>query len=403
MADKKNLNQEKSQANVKNIKTDLKNNTNINSSKKNKKQSKFIKILKKMFFGIFILGILTVTIALGYVFALIKTSPELDINAIANLSEQSILLDSSGNLIDNLPTEEIRTKIELTAMPDTLKNAYISIEDERFYKHKGIDVKRILGAAYRDVINIVTGNKNLHGASTLTQQVIKNTVLTNEVSINRKVKEIYLALKLEKKLSKDQILSQYLNTIPLGGKVYGVEEAAKYYFDKSAKDLTLIESAYIAGITQAPSFYSAYNENNIKDPVEYLDRTKTVLMKMRDLKFITLEEYNVAYAEVNENKFVFSKTEVNYRLKYEWFVLPAIDQVKNDLKKKYKYTDDEISKLMLNGGLKIYTTMDKKLQDSTQNILNKRSNIANNDNSGVDEFDANGVPLTSSFRCYYGL
>ena len=334
MADKKNFNQEKSKANVKNIKTDLKNNTNINSHKKNKKQPKFIKILKKMFFGIFILGILTVTVGLGYVFAIIKTSPELDINAIANLSEQSILLDSSGNLIDNIPTEEIRTKIDLAAMPDTLKNAYIAIEDERFYKHKGIDIKRILGAVYRDVINIVTGNNNLHGASTLTQQVIKNTVLTNEVSIKRKVKEIYLALKLEKKLSKDQILSQYLNTIPLGGKVYGVEEASKYYFDKSAKDLTLIESAYIAGITQAPSFYSVYNENNIADPVEYLDRTKTVLMKMRDLKFITLDEYDAAYAEVNENKFVFSQTEVHYRLNDEWFVLPAIEQVKRDLKEK---------------------------------------------------------------------
>ncbi|MBB6622006.1 transglycosylase domain-containing protein [Clostridium gasigenes] len=393
MADKKNFNQEKSQANVKNIKTDLKNNTNISSSKKNKKQSKFMKFLKKMFLIIFIVGILTVTVALGYVFAIIKTSPELDVNAIANLSEQSILLDSSGNLIDNLPTEEIRTKIDIAAMPNNLKNAYISIEDERFYKHKGIDIKRILGAVYRDVINIVNGNKNLHGASTLTQQVIKNTVLTNEVSINRKVKEIYLALKLEKKLSKDQILSQYLNTIPLGGKVYGVEEAAKYYFDKSAKDLSLIESAYIAGITQAPSFYSAYNENNIADPVEYLDRTKTVLMKMRDLKFITLEEYNVAYAEVNENKFVFSQTVVDYRLKYEWFVLPAVEQVKKDLKEKYKYTDDEVSKLMLNGGLKIHTTMDKKLQDSTQNILNERSNIKNNDNGGVDAFDENGVPL----------
>lgn len=392
MVDKKNFNQEKSQATVKNTKTDLKNNTNIKSDEKKKKQPKYIKILKKIFFGIFILGILTVTVGLGYVFAIIKTSPELDINAIANLSEQSILLDSSGNLIDNLPTEEIRTKIDLADMPDTLKNAYIAIEDERFYKHNGIDIKRILGAAYRDTINIVTGNNNLHGASTLTQQVIKNTVLTNEISIKRKVKEIYLALKLEKKLSKDQILAQYLNTIPLGGKVYGVEEASKYYFDKSAKDLTLIESAYIAGITQAPSFYSVYNENNIADPVEYLDRTKTVLMKMRDLNFITLEEYNAAYTEVDQNKFVFSQTQVRYRLNDEWFVLPTIEQVKSDLKEKYKYTDDEISKLMLNGGLKIHTTMDRALQDSTQEILNERSNITNNDNGGVDEFDENGVP-----------
>ncbi|MGL5086751.1 MAG: transglycosylase domain-containing protein, partial [Clostridium sp.] len=365
---------------------------NTKKKKKKKVQSKFSKIMKKLFLSIFIFGIICVTIGLGYVFAIIKTAPELDINAITNLSEQSILVDSGGNLISNIPTAEVRTKITIEEMPDSLKNAYVAIEDERFFKHKGIDVKRILGAIYRDVINIITGTGGLHGASTLTQQVIKNTVLTNEVSIERKVKEIYLALKLEKKLTKDQILAQYLNTIPLGGKVYGVEEAAKYYFDKSAKDLSLIESAYLAGITQAPTFYSAYNEINIENPVEYLDRTKTVLMKMRDLNFITLDEYNAAYSEVDQNKFAFSHTEVSYRLKDEWFVLPAIDQVKNDLKAKYKYTDDEISKLILNGGLKIYTTMDRGLQDNTQAVLNDRSNIKNNDNGGVDEFDENGVP-----------
>lgn len=399
MADTKNSKREKSQATSKNTKNYIKkkttkaNSKNIKSNKKKKVESKSIKILKRIFLSVFILGIICATVGIGYAFAIIKTAPELDVNAIANLNQQSILLDSSGNLIDNIPTEEIRTKIDLDAMPEHLKNAYIAIEDERFYKHKGIDIKRILGAAYRDVKNILTGNDNLHGASTITQQVIKNTVLTNEVSIKRKVREIYLALKLEKKLSKDQILAQYLNTIPLSGKIYGVEEAAKYFFDKSAKDLSLIESAYLAGITQAPSYYSAFNENNIEDPVEYLDRTKTVLMKMRDLGYITLEEYDAAYAEVDQNKFEFSKTEVTYRLNDEWFVLPAIEQVKEDLKEKYKYTDDEISKLILNGGLKIYTTMDRNLQDSTQEILNDRSNIANTYNYGEDEFDENGVPL----------
>ncbi|MGL5352500.1 MAG: transglycosylase domain-containing protein, partial [Clostridium sp.] len=206
MADNKNQKPEKSQANIKtnsksnNAKTDTKKKT---TKKKKKVESKFSRIMKKLLLSIFIFGIICVTIGLGYVFAIIKTAPELDINAITNLSEQSILVDSSGNLISNIPTEEVRTKIDLDAMPDNLKNAYVAIEDERFYKHKGIDVKRIIGAAYRDVINILTGNNNLHGASTLTQQVIKNTVLTNEVSIERKVKEIYLALKLEKKLSKD--------------------------------------------------------------------------------------------------------------------------------------------------------------------------------------------------------
>ena len=394
MADIKNSKKEKSQAKIKNTKSDIKKKTNkVNNKKKNKEESKFIKVLKRIFLSLFIIGIICFTVGLGYVFAIIKTAPELDINTITNLNEQSILLDSSGNLIDTIPTEEIRTKIDISEMPKHLQEAYIAIEDERFYKHKGIDIKRILGAAYHDVKNIITGNNSLHGASTITQQVIKNTVLTNEVSIKRKITEIYLALKLEKQLSKDQILAQYLNTIPLGGKVYGVEEAAKYYFGKSAKDLSLIQSAYLAGITQAPSFYSAFDEANIENPVEYLDRTKTVLMKMRDLGFITQEEFDAAYAEVDQNNFEFLKTELSYRLEDEWFVLPAIEQVKEDFKEKYNYTDEEISKLMLNGGLKIYTTMDRELQDNTQEVLNDRSNIANSQNGGVDEFDENGVPL----------
>ncbi|MEG1287558.1 MAG: transglycosylase domain-containing protein [Clostridium sp.] len=399
MADKKISKQEKSQATVQS--TDMKNKTkksdnnkkNIKKFRKKKKKSKPLTMLKKIFFSIFIIGIICFTVGIGYIFAIINDAPELDVNAITNLNEQSILLDSSGNLIDEIPTEEIRTKIDISEMPDNLKDAYVAIEDERFYDHPGIDARRILGAIFYTVKSKLTGNGGVQGGSTLTQQVIKNTVLTNDVTIERKVKEIYLALKLEKILSKEQILAQYLNTIPLSGKIYGVEEAAKYFFDKSAKDLSLIECAYLAGITQAPSDYSAYNPENIENPVYYLDRTKTVLMKMRDLGFITLEEYDAAYAQVDNNEFVFSKTVVDYRLKDEWFVLPTIEQVKKDLKTQYKYTDEEISKLMLNGGLKIYTTMDRSLQDSTQEILNDRSNIASNHNGYEDEYDENGVPL----------
>lgn len=399
MADKKNSKQEKSQATVENKNTNIKNKSDNNkkdikkSKNKKKEDSKYLKVLKKIFLSIFIIGIICVTVGVGYIFAIIKSAPELDVNSITNLNQQSILLDSSGNLIDEIPTEEIRTKIDISEMPDNLKNAYIAIEDERFRDHPGIDARRILGAAFYTIKAKLTGNGGVQGGSTLTQQVIKNTVLTNDVTIERKIKEIYLALKLEKVLTKDQILAQYLNTIPLSGKIYGVEEAAKYFFDKSAKDLSLIECAYLAGITQSPTLLSAYYPDNVEDPVAYLDRTKTVLMKMRDLGFITLEEYDVAYKQVDNNEFVFSQTVVDYRLKDEWFVLPTIEQVKQDLKTQYKYTDDEISKLMLNGGLTIHTTMDRSLQDSTQEILNNRANIENNDNYGEDEYDENGVPL----------
>ncbi|MDZ5000902.1 peptidase, partial [Clostridium perfringens] len=164
--------------------------------------------------------------------------------------------DSEGKYIDNLPTKEERYKIKLDEMSKYLKDAYVSIEDERFYTHKGADVKRTLGSTYRSAMFYLTGKGSVQGGSTLTQQLIKNTLLTNDVKVERKIREMYLSLKLESKLSKDQILEAYLNTIPLSGTIYGVEAAANYFFDKDAKDLNLPESAFIAGLTQAPSAYS---------------------------------------------------------------------------------------------------------------------------------------------------
>ncbi|AYE35448.1 transglycosylase domain-containing protein [Clostridium septicum] len=369
-----------------------KNKTNKKNNSK-KSQSKYKKIFKRIFLGMLIVLLLFSVIGLGYIFAIIKSAPPLDVNSILNLSQPSMLYDNNGEYIDNLPTEEERYIIKFENMPENLRNAYVAIEDERFYEHKGIDIKRILGALYRDVVYIVTGRGGLHGASTLTQQLIKNTVLTNETTIERKVKEIYLSLKLESKLSKDQILEAYLNTIPLGGLVYGVEAASRYYFEKPAKDLTLPECAFIAGLTQAPTSYSPYNPENKENPDRYLNRTKAVLMKMRDLKYITTEEYDDAYAFVDNNKFAFSQSEADYSLNYEWFAYPAVDQVKRDLKEKYKYTDEEISKLMVNGGLKIYTTMDRKIQDSTQAILDQRENLSIDQYANPEDFDENNVPL----------
>lgn len=384
MANKDTSRKEKSQANVKN---------SSKKNKKNKKQPKYKKILKGTFLTILIAGLLCFVVGLGYVFAIIKSTPPLDVNAVLSLNEPSMLFDSEGTYIDNLPTDEERYKISLDEMPTYLKDAYVSIEDERFYKHNGIDIKRTLGSALNSAIYLFTGNGNIQGGSTLTQQLIKNTLLTNDVKIERKIREIYLAISLENKLSKDQILEAYLNTIPLGGKVYGVEAAAKYYFDKSANDLTLPECAFLAGLTQAPTTYSPYYPDNIEDPSIYLDRTKTVLMKMRDLGKITQEEYDEAYAFVDGNQFAFSQTVTTYKINYEWFVYPAVDQVREDLKETYKYTDEEVDRLFSTGGLKIYTTMDRAMQDSTQAVLDDRNSIQQLDIIQNPEItDENGTP-----------
>lgn len=359
-------------------------------SKKEPKQNKVKKIFKGICFGILFCFLAVFVIAAGYAFAIIKTTPPLDVDAVLSLNQPSSLYDNDGEFMDNLHTDEERYVIDSSEMPANLKNAFVSIEDERFYKHNGIDIQRIAGAALLDVKKILTGQRGLHGASTLTQQLLKNTILTNDVSIERKVKEIYLAINLEKKLTKDQILTAYLNTIPLGGQVYGVEAASLLYFSKSASDLSLIECAYLAGITQAPTTYSAYNENNIKDPTPYINRTVTVLSMMKQNNYITEDECSKAIEQVKNGGLVFKKSKQDYNLNYEWFVYPAVSQVKEDLKKKYNYTDEEVSKLVVNGGLKIYTTMDRDLQDFTQQTLDNYKNLGV---SNGETYDSNGVPL----------
>ena len=129
----------------------------------------------------------------------------------------------------------------------------------------------------------------------------------------------------------------------------------------------------LAGVAQAPTYYSAYNENNKKDPSPYINRTKTVLGKMKELGKITVEEYNQAIADIDGGKLVFSSKKENYTLQYEWYINPAVSQVKEDLKTKYKYSDEEVAKLLANGGLKIYTNMNRELQDYTQTTLNNFS------------------------------
>lgn len=376
----------------------------VNNSRKNNRtprpqNRKKIKKKKsrrmKSFFSTLCLGILfcicaAIVMFAGYAFAIIKSTPPLDVNAVLTLNQPSSLYDNNGDFMDNLHSDEERYVIESDEIPDTLKNAFISIEDERFYNHRGIDIQRIAGAAIHDAKKIVTKQKGLHGASTITQQLLKNTILTNDVSIERKIKEVYLAIKLEEKLTKDQIITAYLNTIPLGGTAYGVEAASLMYFSKHASDLSLIECAYIAGITQAPTYYSAYNENNTEDNKPYINRTITVLGMMLKNGYISQSEHDEAVEEVRNGGLVFKRSKIDYKLNYEWFVYPAVSQVKQDLKSKYGYTDEEVSKIMVNGGLQIYTTMDRSLQDFTQATLDDYNNLGI---TNTETYDSDGVPL----------
>ena len=366
------------------------NNKNKSKNQKNNKESKAKKnsakdIFKAFFITFFTTFLICCVVVAGYVVAIIKSLPNLDINSITSLSEASSFYDNNGELMDSLNSEIQRTVINYDEMPQYLKDAIVSIEDQRFYEHNGIDVRRIVGSFVTDVTKILKGDTSFHGGSTITQQLLKNTILQNEDSaIERKIKEIYTALELEKKLSKDQILCQYLNTIPFGGTTYGAEAAAYYYFNKPAKELNLIQCAYIAGVTQSPTYYGAYIEKNIQDPSPYINRTKTVLGKMKELGKISEEEYNNAISSIDNGELTFERNTDSYVLDYEWYINPALKQVKEALKEKYSYDDDEAMNLLLTGGLKIYTNMDKELQDYTQ--------------SALDGFDAGNVGMTEEFE-----
>jgi len=207
------------------------------------------------------------------------------------------LFDRNGNLIYEIYTEKRRTPIKLSDLPPYIREATIAIEDKDFYKHRGFSPTGIVRAAF----NIIVFRK-LQGGSTITQQVVKNVLLTNEKKISRKLKEWVLSLKLEKVMTKEQILSVYLNEIPYGGTIYGVEEASEAFFNKKASEVSLAQAAYLAAIPKAPTFYSPYGQNKAK-----LDERKNlVLQKMLENKFVTEEEYGTAKKEMVEKLSGFS-------------------------------------------------------------------------------------------------
>lgn len=354
------------------------------------------RISKVMLIILFSLLLLTFVSAIGASLAIIKNSPELDINQILNLNEPSVLYDDSNNTMDVVVTPQQRTVISFDSMPSNLKNAFISIEDERFYKHAGIDLKRIVGVIFIDIKNKLTHSNNIQGASTITQQLVRNIFLSSDISFKRKIQEIYLSIKLEKKLTKNQILAAYMNTIYLGGRALGVEAASQQYFRKPAKDLNLIECAFIAGIPQSPSVYYPYSSKAKKDPSIYLNRTKLVLEKMYENGYISESQYTDSIKDISEgNLDIQPEPTVNNTYNYEWFSVPVINQVKKDLKSKYKYTDAEIDNLLMYGALKIYTTMNEDLQRKTEDTITNDSIFQNSttDEGGVLQPEASAVVM----------
>lgn len=338
-----------------------------NKTKKQKNSSGFVKGLKIALCTIGIIILLTVAIAGGVVIgALAGVIGNTDLSAIQNIQESLSLnltsfiytVDDDGNehQLEVLYDEENRVWAELEEIPDNLKNAFISIEDERFYSHSGFDIKRTFGAAVTYLQKKITGSgDSSYGGSTITQQLIKNITGDDDYSIDRKVQEIYRAYVLEQELSKDEILELYLNTIYLSQQCNGVKSASKVYFNKNLNELTLAECATIAGITQFPTKYDPK-----RNPENNKERRNVILNKMYELGYITKEERDEAKA--TDVITVTSGETDAYISTTTYYSDALIEQLIGDLIEQRGYTRAIAEKMLYSGGLKIYAAMDMDIQ-----------------------------------------
>ncbi|MES3004573.1 MAG: PBP1A family penicillin-binding protein [Patescibacteria group bacterium] len=267
------------------------------------------------------------------------------------VTESTKIYDRTGKiLLYDIHGEVRRTQVDLNEIAPHMLKATIATEDKDFYKHSGFSVTAIIRALKEDL----SSWELEQGGSTITQQLVKNTLLSNEKTISRKLKEVILAIRLEQKYTKDEILEAYLNETPYGGVVYGVEEASQYYFGVNAKDLSIEQSAYLAALPKGPTFYSPYGKN--RDLLE--SRKNMILKEMQKEGYITEEEYNIALAE----KVEFSDR-TNLGIKAPHFVF----YIKDQLIKKYG------ADLVEKGGLKVITTLDWDLQKKSEELLTKKA------------------------------
>lgn len=304
---------------------------------------------KKIVLGLFALVFLFLGGTL--VWASFIKLPDLSNFEARKIANSSKILDRTGEVVlYDIHQSVRRTEIPLSEMGDTIQKATIAIEDEHFYSHNGVRPTSIIRAM---IVNITKGSLS-QGGSTITQQIIKNTLLNTNKTITRKIKELVLAVKLEKYFTKDQILAIYLNDNPYGGTIYGIEEASHAYLNKKSKDLTVAEAAYLAAIPKAPSYYSPFGKN--KDKLEA--RKNEVLKKMKELGYITNDQYDQAKKEV-----VVFNTQAQNSIKAPHFVFYVLDYLQQ------KYGED----VMENGGYTITTTIDYDLQKKAEEIVKEQS------------------------------
>ena len=350
-------------------------------SQRHPKLMLFIKICIVLFLLLCVIG---AGVVAGMFFGLFGDDFEITKEELQIGTSNSVVVDQNGAVIANLSGDEKRKIITLEDMSQYLPKAYVAIEDERFYKHSGVDFKRTAGA----ILNTVFTGSSSYGGSTITQQLVKNITKDDESSglagIFRKVKEWAKAFQVERMISKNQILELYLNILFVGGEgnLHGVELGAEYYFNKSAKDLSLAECAYMAGINSSPMAYSPF-DTSTDNTQKIKDKTKTVLEKMKELEYINEEEYNTAVAEVDAG-LKFQKGAISSGSNYSYHTDAVLDQVINQVMEERGVSRQIAENYVYSSGLTIYSTVDANIQARLEEEYQKEKYIKSGRNKNKD-------------------
>lgn len=328
---------------------------------------------------VILVGFACLGIGLGVARAYIASAPELSVEKIENNDQTSFIYDCNGELVTEYYNLENRSWASYDEIPTMLKYAVVASEDESFFEHSGFNFKRIFASL---LSNLAGGS--VSGGSTITQQVLKLTLLTSQQTYKRKIQEIYLAYQLEQEYSKEDILEWYMNIMPMGGLLYGVKSAAEDYFDKELSELTLRECAVLAGTTNAPTFYNprlcmlseddgGYGEEG---RLRLYTRANYVLTQMYSVGFISVEEYEAALFDVEDletDQITVTPTSKNYTYEHKYYIEYVLDELIDRLMDANGWEgttgEEQAYSLLRSGGLKIYTALDVEKQTAVENAV----------------------------------
>ena len=358
-----------------NTRTHAQRQENISKKQKNRAVRKKIRIAV---LAVFLVGCIVASgIGIGMYAAVSREIKDMNIQSLTlNYSSFIYYNDVNGNTkeYEQIKSVSNRIWIDSSHRSPYLKDAMVSIEDERFYKHHGVDIKRTIGATGKYLLSKIGIGSSDYGGSTITQQVIKNITNEKEKTSARKIKEIMRAIAMERQLSKDEILTMYLNIVYFANNCYGVEAASHTYFNKDASQLSLWEAASIVGITQFPSEYDPFVH-----PDKALEKRNIVLKKMYELGKISEEQYNQAISNglnVTNAHSKSSQTVTSY------FSDQIVSDVIRDLQLQKGYSEDFATQQVYNGGFKIYSTLDKSIQDTMENVFSNTSAFPSGESQG---------------------